>query len=199
MSPLPLLQQPDRLRARLKEVPSEPGCYLMRDGDDRILYIGKAKVLRNRVRSYFQSGGGHAHSPRIALMVRQVCEIEFIVTDSEAEALALEANLIKNHQPHFNVLLKDDKKYPSLCITWSEPYPRIFITRRRRFRSPLDRFYGPYVDVGLLRQTLPLGRHQFYVCGPPAMMATNMSKNTAHSGAGWLSGARSAFSRFTAV
>ena len=133
----------------------------MRDGEDRILYIGKAKVLRNRVRSYFQSGSGHGHSPRIALMVRQVCEIEFIVTDSEAEALALESNLIKNHQPHFNVLLKDDKKYPYLCITWSEPYPRIFITRKRRFRSPLDRFYGPYVDVGLLRRTLGLVKRVF--------------------------------------
>ena len=157
----PLLQDRDRLRARLKEVPAEPGCYLMRDGEDRILYIGKAKVLRNRVRSYFQSGSGHGHSPRIALMVRQVCEIEFIVTDSEAEALALESNLIKNHQPHFNVLLKDDKKYPYLCITWSEAYPRIFITRKRRFRSPLDRFYGPYVDVGLLRRTLGLVKRVF--------------------------------------
>ena len=157
----PLRQDPARLKARLKEVPAEPGCYLLRDSDDRILYIGKAKVLRNRVRSYFQSGSGHAHSPRIALMVRQVCEIEFIVTDSEAEALALEANLIKNHQPHFNVLLKDDKKYPYLCITWSEAYPRIFITRRRRFRSPLDRFYGPYVDVGLLRRTLALVKRVF--------------------------------------
>jgi excinuclease ABC subunit C len=156
-----LQQQPVRLRARLKEVPAEPGCYLFRDGDDRILYIGKAKLLRNRVRSYFQSGGGHAHSPRIALMVRQVCEIEFIVTDSEAEALALESNLIKHHQPHFNVLLKDDKKYPYLCITWSEAYPRIFITRRRRLRSPLDRFYGPYVDVGLLRRTLALVKRVF--------------------------------------
>ena len=158
---IPLRQDPARLKARLKEVPAEPGCYLLRDSDDRILYIGKAKVLRNRVRSYFQSGSGHAHSPRIALMVRQVCEIEFIVTDSEAEALALEANLIKNHQPHFNVLLKDDKKYPYLCITWSEAYPRIFITRRRRFRSPLDRFYGPYVDVGLLRRTLALVKRVF--------------------------------------
>ena len=161
MSALPLLQQPDRLRARLREIPAEPGCYLMRDADDRILYIGKAKVLRQRVRSYFQSGSGHGHSPRIRLMVRQVCEIEFIVTDSEAEALALEANLIKQNQPHFNVLLKDDKKYPYLCITWSEAYPRIFITRRRRFRSPLDRFYGPYVDVGLLRRTLALVKRVF--------------------------------------
>ena len=158
---LPLLQQPERLKARLREVPSEPGCYLLRDADDRILYIGKAKLLRNRVRSYFQSGSGHGHSPRISLMVRQVCEIEFIVTDSEAEALALESNLIKQNQPHFNVLLKDDKKYPYLCITWSEAYPRIFITRRRRFRSPLDRFYGPYVDVGLLRRTLTLVKRVF--------------------------------------
>ncbi len=158
---LPLLQQPERLKVRLKEVPSEPGCYLLRDASDRILYIGKAKVLRNRVRSYFQSGSGHSHSPRISLMVRQVCEIEFIVTDSEAEALALESNLIKQNQPHFNVLLKDDKKYPYLCITWSEAYPRIFITRRRRFRSPLDRFYGPYVDVGLLRRTLTLVKRVF--------------------------------------
>ena len=156
---LPLLQQPERLKARLDEIPSEPGCYLLRDAQDRILYIGKAKLLRPRVRSYFQSG--HGHSPRISLMVRQVSEIEFIVTDSEAEALALEANLIKQNQPHFNVLLKDDKKYPYLCITWSEPYPRIFITRRRRFRSPLDRFYGPYVDVGLLRRTLALVKRVF--------------------------------------
>ncbi|MFM7268986.1 MAG: excinuclease ABC subunit UvrC [Cyanobium sp.] len=156
-----LLQQPARLKARLKEIPAESGCYLLRDADDRILYIGKAKLLRQRVRSYFQSGGGHGHSPRIALMVRQVCEIEFIVTDSEAEALALESNLIKHHQPHFNVLLKDDKKYPYLCITWSEAYPRLFITRRRRLRSPLDRFYGPYVDVGLLRRTLALVKRVF--------------------------------------
>ena len=155
----PLLQQPERLKRRLRDVPVEPGCYLMRDAEDRILYIGKAKVLRNRVRSYFQSSQGH--SPRISLMVRQVCEIEFIVTDNEAEALALESNLIKSHQPHFNVLLKDDKKYPYLCITWSETYPRIFITRRRRQRSPLDRFYGPYVDVGLLRRTLAVVKRVF--------------------------------------
>ena len=156
---LPLVQEPDRLKLRLKDVPPEPGCYLMRDQNDRILYIGKAKALRNRVRSYFQNSQNH--SPRISLMVRQICEIEFIVTDSEAEALALESNLIKQNQPHFNVLLKDDKKYPYLCITWSEAYPRIFITRQRRFRSPFDRFYGPYVDVGLLRRTLALVKRVF--------------------------------------
>ena len=156
---LPLVQEPDRLKLRLKDVPPEPGCYFMRDQNDRILYIGKAKALRNRVRSYFQNSQNH--SPRISLMVRQICEIEFIVTDSEAEALALESNLIKQNQPHFNVLLKDDKKYPYLCITWSEDYPRIFITRQRRFRSPFDRFYGPYVDVGLLRRTLALVKRVF--------------------------------------
>ena len=156
---LPLVQEPERLKLRLKDVPPEPGCYLMRDQNDRILYIGKAKALRNRVRSYFQNSQNH--SPRISLMVRQICEIEFIVTDSEAEALALESNLIKQNQPHFNVLLKDDKKYPYLCITWSEDYPRIFITRQRRFRSPFDRFYGPYVDVGLLRRTLALVKRVF--------------------------------------
>jgi len=155
----PLVLQPERLEIRLKELPAEPGCYLMRDGDDRILYIGKSKSLRSRVRSYFRES--HDLSPRISLMVRQVHEIEFIVTDSEAEALALESNLIKSHQPHFNVLLKDDKKYPYLCITWSEPYPRIFITRQRRFRKPHDRFYGPYVDVGLLRRTLALVKRVF--------------------------------------
>ena len=87
-------------------------------------------------------------------MVRQITEIEIIVTDSEYEALNLESNLIKTNKPYFNILLKDDKKYPYLCITWSEQYPRIFITRKRRNRNNFDRYYGPYVDVGLLRKTL---------------------------------------------
>jgi excinuclease ABC subunit C len=143
--PLPLLKDPDRLKARLQEIPQEPGVYFMRDASDHILYIGKSKSLRSRVRSYFRED--LERNPRIALMAMQVVEIEFIVTDTEAEALALEANLIKQHQPHFNVLLKDDKKYPYLCITWSEEYPRIFITRKRRGGEQKDRYYGPYVDV----------------------------------------------------
>ena len=137
----PLLTQPERLERRLKEIPAEPGCYLMRDGDERILYVGKSKALRSRVRSYFRSR--HDLTPRIRLMTRQVCEIEFIVTDSEAEALALESNLIKNHQPHFNVLLKDDKKYPYLCITWSEDYPRIFHHQAATLSQPFGSLLWP--------------------------------------------------------
>jgi excinuclease ABC subunit C len=154
-----LVKDPDRLEARLKEIPAEPGVYFMRDATDNILYIGKSKKLRARVRSYFRDN--HDTNPRIALMVMQVAEIEFIVTDTEAEALALEANLIKQHQPHFNVLLKDDKKYPYLCITWSEAYPRIFITRKRNQGKEKDRFYGPYVDVFALRSTLRLVKRIF--------------------------------------
>lgn len=152
-SRLPLLQRPDTLEERLKEIPPEPGCYFMRDRDDNILYIGKSKKLRSRVRSYFREG--RVLAPKIEMMVRLVCEIEFIVTDTESESLALEASLIKRHQPPYNTLLKDDKKYPYLCITWSEDYPRIFITRkRRRSGDARDRYYGPYVDAGLLRSTL---------------------------------------------
>jgi excinuclease ABC subunit C len=156
---LPLIQEPQRLEARLKEIPPEPGVYYMKDATDQVLYIGKSKKLRSRVRSYFRDD--HHHSPRIAMMVRQVTDIEFIVTDTEAEALAFEANLIKQHQPDYNVLLKDDKKYPWLCITWSEDYPRIFITRKRHTSKKADRFYGPYVDVGLLRRTLSLVKRIF--------------------------------------
>ena len=140
------------IEQRLKEIPPEPGVYFMRDATDRILYIGKSKKLRSRVRSYFRDG--NHHSPRIAMMVRQVAEIEFIVTDTEAEALALEANLIKKHQPYFNVLLKDDKKYPYILITWSEDYPRILMTRNRRLGNGKDKYYGPYTDAHLLRNVL---------------------------------------------
>jgi excinuclease ABC subunit C len=146
---------------KLALLPKESGVYLMKDGQENILYIGKAKNLRNRVRSYFRESPALSH--RITLMVRQVKDLEFIVTDTEAEALALEANLIKKHQPHFNVLLKDDKKYPYLCITWSETYPRIFITRKRRLSNKSDRYYGPYVDSRLLRQTLELIQRVFAV------------------------------------
>ncbi len=162
-----LLKQPERLEARLQEIPPEPGVYFMRSGNGDILYIGKSKKLRSRVRSYFRDSQKLSDKPngmasrRIAMMVRQVTEIEFIVTDTEAEALALEANLIKKHQPHYNVLLKDDKKYPYVCITWSEDYPRIYITRKRRATKKRDRYYGPYVDTRLLRYTLHIIKRVF--------------------------------------
>ena len=156
---LPLIKDPERLEKQLRDTPPVPGVYLMRDGQDNILYIGKSKKLRSRVRSYFRDH--HHHTPRISLMVQQITEIEFIITDTEAEALALEANLVKQHQPYFNVLLKDDKKYPYLCITLSEDYPRIFITRKRRLGNPKDRYYGPYVDTRILRDTLHLVKRIF--------------------------------------
>ncbi|MDF5724266.1 MAG: excinuclease ABC subunit UvrC [Rhizonema sp. PD37] len=156
---MPLVKDPERLENRLREIPPEPGVYFMRDGSDRIMYIGKSRKLRSRVRSYFRDS--QKLSERIATMVKQVTEIEFIVTDTEAEALALEANLIKQHQPYFNVLLKDDKKYPYVCITWSEDYPRIFITRKRQIGKEKDKFYGPYTDSRLLREILRLCKRIF--------------------------------------
>ena len=156
---VPLVKEPERLESRLQEIPPEPGVYLMRDGSDRIIYIGKSRKLRSRVRSYFRDS--QRLSERIATMVKQVSEIEFIVTDTETEALALEANLIKQHQPYFNVLLKDDKKYPYVCITWTEDYPRIFITRKRQVGKEKDKFYGPYTDSRLLREILRLCKRIF--------------------------------------
>ncbi len=155
----PLYKQPERLETCLQEIPSEPGVYFMRDRDDRIIYIGKSRKLRSRVRSYFRDS--QRLSDRIATMVKLVWEIEFIVTDTEAEALALEANLIKQHQPYFNVLLKDDKKYPFVCITWSEEYPRIFITRKRQLGREKDKYYGPYTDSRLLREILRICKRIF--------------------------------------
>ncbi|VEP11589.1 UvrABC system protein C [Hyella patelloides LEGE 07179] len=155
----PFLRQPEKLETRLKEIPTSPGVYFMRGSNGDILYIGKSKKLRSRVRSYFRDS--QKLSDRIAMMVRQVAEIEFIVTDTEAEALALEANLVKKHQPYYNVLLKDDKKYPYVCITWSDDYPRIFITRKRRANKAKDRYYGPYVDTSLLRYTMHIIKRAF--------------------------------------
>ncbi len=154
-----LIQNSEKLQARLKEIPLEAGVYFMRDRNDGVIYIGKSKALRNRVRSYFRSS--QDLSPRIAMMVQLVHEIEFIVTDSESEALALESNLIKQYQPYYNVLLKDDKKYPYVCITWSEDYPRVFITRKRKMGGTKDKYYGPYVDVFNLRRTLGIIKRAF--------------------------------------
>ena len=118
-----------KLTAKLKSIPAGPGVYLYRDGEDVVLYIGKAKSLRNRVRSYFQA---RSLDPRRDRMIEQIADVEFIVTDTEGEALALENNLIKQNKPKYNVLLRDDKTYPYIKLTFNEPYPKALITRRVR-------------------------------------------------------------------
>ncbi len=155
----------------INTLPNSPGCYLFKDKDNNLLYVGKSKNIKSRVKSYFRSKSDL--SARIGLMVQKVSDIEFIVTETEAEALNLESNLIKSKQPYFNVLLKDDKKYPYLCITWSDEYPRIFITRRRRNRNTLDKYYGPFVDVAQLRNTLLTVKKVFPIRQRPVPLYKN--------------------------
>ena len=127
------------LQEKLKHLPAKPGVYLMKAKDGQILYVGKAVNLRNRVRSYFQK---KKHpSPRIRLLVEQVADLEYIVTDSELEALILENNLIKEHSPWFNVRLKDDKTYPYIKVTVNEDFPRVLLVRKRLKDGA--RYYGP--------------------------------------------------------
>jgi excinuclease ABC subunit C len=116
------------IQEELKKLPEKPGVYIMKDEYDKIIYVGKAVVLKNRVRQYFQASANH--TPKVRAMVARIKEFEYIVTDSELEALILECNLIKKHKPKFNILLKDDKNYPYIKITMNEEYPRILMTRK---------------------------------------------------------------------
>ena len=143
--------------ADLRLLPAKPGVYLMRGAQDEVLYVGKARSLRNRVRSYFQEA--RPLDPRIQLMVSQIARFEFITTASEVEALALESNLIKEHHPKYNVKLRDDKQYPLLKVTWEEDYPQLLIVRR--IKDDGARYFGPYTDSGALRDTLRLLRRLF--------------------------------------
>lgn len=133
-----------------QSLPSSPGVYLMNASDGSSIYIGKAVNLRNRVRSYFQSG--ISENPMTAQMMRYVTEVDYIVTSNEIEALILENNLIKSHQPRYNVKLKDDKRYPFLRVTTNEPFPRIMITRKTE--NDGTRFFGPFVRVRSTRQVM---------------------------------------------
>ena len=136
----------------LKKLPTEPGVYIMRDENDTIMYVGKAVNLRNRVRSYFRSNIGRG--PAIDNMVSKIDRFEFIVTDSELEALVLENNLIKEHSPKYNTLLKDDKTYPYIKVTTGEDYPRILFSRKmKRDRS---RYFGPYSSAQAVKDTIEL-------------------------------------------
>ena len=143
--------------ADLRLLPAKPGVYLMRGAQDEVLYVGKARSLRNRVRSYFQEA--RPLDPRIQLMVSQIARFEFITTASEVEALALESNLIKEHHPKYNVKLRDDKQYPLLKVTWEEDYPQLLIVRR--IKDDGARYFGPFTDSGALRDTLRLLRKLF--------------------------------------
>ena len=150
---------PDQLQRKLDTLPEGPGVYLWKDAGGDVLYVGKAKRLRNRVRSYF--AGDFLTSPRSQLLQRLIADVETIVVPSEAQSLILENNLIKEYRPRFNVRLKDDKSYPSIAVTLNEPFPRVLVTRRRNI--PGARYFGPYTDVGQLRRTLAIIRRLYTV------------------------------------
>lgn len=146
---------PQIVKERLKHVPENPGVYLMKDKDGEIIYIGKALVLRNRVRSYFT---GTPPDLKTRQLVGNIADLEYIVTSSETEALVLEANLVKKHRPRYNIDLKDDKKYPFIAVTLAEPFPRVFVTRD--LLRDGTKYFGPYTDAGAVRRTL---RHLAWV------------------------------------
>ncbi len=136
----------------LKKLPGKPGVYIMRDDKDTILYVGKAINLHNRVRSYFRKI--HGRGPQIEKMVTQIARFEYIVTDSELEALVLENNLIKENSPKYNTLLKDDKTYPFIKVTVAEKYPRILFSRE--MKKDKSRYFGPYTSAAAVKDTIEL-------------------------------------------
>ena len=150
---------PDRLSRTLEALPDKPGVYLWKNAAGEILYVGKAKSLRARVPSYFGPDAGD--TPERAALVSQIADLETIIVPTEAQALLLENNLIKEHQPRFNIRLTDDKSYPRIAVTLAEPFPRVLVTRR--VAIPGARYFGPYTDVATLRQTLKIIRRIFTV------------------------------------
>lgn len=136
----------------LKNLPPKPGVYIMRDIEDEIIYIGKAVSLKNRVRQYFQNSKNH--SPKVRVMVEHIACFEYMLTDSELEALILECNLIKKHKPKYNILLKDDKHYPYIKVTLKEEYPRIMVVRR--ILKDGAKYFGPYSDAYAVKESIQL-------------------------------------------
>jgi excinuclease ABC subunit C len=149
------------LDEKLKEIPRSPGVYLYKDAAGKIIYIGKAKNLRNRVRSYFQSSrtGEFSYEIKTSELVKQIADVEIIVTDNEVEAFILEATLVKQHQPYFNYKLKDDKSYPHLKLTVNEPFPKCVITRRIQSDGAL--YFGPFLPASMARRTIDLINRTF--------------------------------------
>lgn len=140
------------LKTELKNLPDNPGVYIMHDSSGKVIYVGKAKVLKNRVRQYFRNSSNH--TPKVLAMVRSVAYFEYIITDSETEALVLECNLIKKYRPHYNILLKDDKTYPYIKITMNEEYPRILASRR--CENDKARYFGPYMGMNTINNALEI-------------------------------------------
>lgn len=149
--PLPEIQQ------KLDALPANPGVYLMKDERGETIYVGKAINLRNRVRSYFHAPRGQ--EPKVWRLVERIRDIEFIVTESELEALVLECNLIKKYKPHFNIRLKDDKRYPYIKVSWQEPFPKVVLTRR--MGNDGARYFGPFTAVWAVHETLDMLRKVF--------------------------------------
>ena len=147
----------DILRESIKLVPEQPGCYLYYDKTGEIIYVGKAKNLKRRVYSYFHK---QHESAKTTVLVSQIEKLEYIITDSEAESLILESHLIKQHKPKYNILLKDDKKYPYFLIT-EEDFPRIQVVRKKNLNPDKGRFYGPYTDIGAMYATLDFLKKHF--------------------------------------
>lgn len=145
------------IQEELKKLPDKSGVYIMKDEIGTIIYVGKARVLKNRVRQYFQTSA--IHTPKVAAMVSRISEYEYIVTDTELEALILECNLIKKFKPKFNILLKDDKNYPYIKVTMNEDYPRMYMTRR--VDKDGARYFGPYSNVFSVRETMNLIKKVF--------------------------------------
>jgi excinuclease ABC subunit C len=146
-----------RLTGILDTLPQKPGCYLMKNAAGKVIYVGKAVNLRSRVRSYFQSGADH--TPKTTKLVRNIADIEWILVGSELEALILEMNLIKRYRPHYNIRLKDDKRYPYIVAHWTDPFPKVTVTRRMERDG--NRYFGPYTSVWAVHQTLDLLRRIF--------------------------------------
>ena len=143
------------IQEQLKKLPAEPGVYLMKDEDDKIIYVGKAISLKNRVRQYFQSSKNH--SSKVKSMVKNINSFEYIITDSELEALILECNLIKKYRPKYNVLLRDDKTYPYIKVTVNEDFPRVL--KVRRVLKDKAKYFGPYTNVEAVNDTLDVIRN----------------------------------------
>ncbi len=146
----------DEVQEKLQILPDKPGVYLMKDAQGRIIYVGKAVNLKNRVRSYFQSSRNH--SPKVQALVARIADLEYIVTASEIEALIFECNLIKKHHPKYNISLRDDKTYPYIKVT-AEEYPRVFATRK--VLKDGARYFGPYTSAGAVHETLRLLKKLF--------------------------------------